>query len=608
MAVDAAGGNSPADGSMAVAAGAALVPASELHAPALAPAAPPVIAASAIDVALDLPPTAPFAVPRPSRETGGPVAGARTATWAVDIKRSACAQSCCSKACRRRLEVGQVRVKSARDHGGRRWFHPGCIAGGLGPLEAIEGVGNLKVEERQHLQEVCDDPGAGRVRATFVAGVRATKRHRSGEAAGRDPPPEDDLEEDGANGSTEGTGSPEQVMNLGWFDDLSYGALATWVPTASVVPREAIHAVARLKGAILKAGAEAKAQGDGPGHARAWKALTFLDRLLFAQLPRRKQGKKGDARAAVVRGKVKRAWRGDWGALFAEASMAGRAGRGKPQGDQQARLHADVRAIEACVGDGLLSKAVARARGAMEMVAGSDTAGALRALFPRGAPAPMQGGPGGLGPELREELVEAAATAIQRHPKRSSPGPNGSRFEHWGVLAADVAALRAGAELLVDFLLGECPPEALNANLGARLMALRKPAGGIRPVAMGSVVRRLAARAACAALKGQIAGAVGPHQYGVGRPAGCELVHKSITALVDDDRSRAVIAFDAVNASGSLPWGRVWAGITARMPELASTARAWLGQPTSHVFWEDGGASHQVEATAGVHQGCPLSP
>ena len=49
--------------------------------------------------------------------------------------------------------------------------------------------------------------------------------------------------------------------------------------------------------------------------------------------------------------------------MFVEASMAGRWGGGAAQGNRQARLQADVKAIEACIGDGLLSKAVARARG-----------------------------------------------------------------------------------------------------------------------------------------------------------------------------------------------------------------------------------------------------
>ena len=106
--------------------------------------------------------------------------------------------------------------------------------------------------------------------------------------------------------------------------------------------------------------------------------------------------------------------------------------------------------------------------------------------------------------------MKAAGKAISKFPRKSSPGPNGSRFEHWGVLAADGGALEAGAEVIVNFLLGECPPEALEANLGARLMALQKPSGGVRPVAMGSVIRRLAAKAACAALRDKVPQAVGP--------------------------------------------------------------------------------------------------
>ena len=172
-------------------------------------------------------------------------------------------------------------------------------------------------------------------------------------------------------------------------------------------------------------------------------------------------------------------------------------------------------------------------------------------------------------PETRKLLVKAAIKAIRRYPRCPSPGPNGSRFEHWGVLTSDSQAMEAAAEVVVDFMLGMCPPEALEANLGARLLALGKPGGGVRPVAMGSVVRRLAARAACSFAKDWVADAVGPCQYGVGRAAGRELAHKALTALVDEDKSRVVLAFDARNAFGSLPRQRVWEGVQARMPILA---------------------------------------
>jgi len=125
---------------------------------------------------------------------------------------------------------------------------------------------------------------------------------------------------------------------------------------------------------------------------------------------------------------------------------------------------------------------------------------------------------------------------------------------------------------------------------------------------MGSVVRRLAARAACAVLKDRVSEAVGPGQFGVGRKAGIEVVHKAIMALVDEDASRVVMAFDASNAFGSLPRQRIWEGVRARLPELECVARAWLGGPTTHVLWDEEGVAHPLQASSEVDQGCPLSP
>ena len=133
---------------------------------------------------------------------------------------------------------------------------------------------------------------------------------------------------------------------------------------------------------------------------------------------------------------------------------------------------------------------------------------AVRALFPVGAPLDLGQG-GTVDEELRAQLTAAAEKSIRRFPRRSSPGPNGSRFEHWGCLVHDALALRRGAEVLVCFLLGELPEDTLKANLAGRLVALVKPNGGVRPLAMGSVMRRLAARAACAVVKERVAAALG---------------------------------------------------------------------------------------------------
>ena len=95
-------------------------------------------------------------------------------------------------------------------------------------------------------------------------------------------------------------GGPEQVANMAWFDRLQYGTLQNWVPTLGVVPQGATHAVAKLKGAILRQTLASKESGDQAGFQRGWKAIIFIDRMLFAEARGgRRKGKK-HSRVEVV--------------------------------------------------------------------------------------------------------------------------------------------------------------------------------------------------------------------------------------------------------------------------------------------------------------------
>ena len=70
---------------------------------------------------------------------------------------------------------------------------------------------------------------------------------------------------------------------------------------------------------------------------------------------------------------------------FAEATEAGLRGRrGAKAEGFQAALEADARAIKSYVADGLLAKAVARARGGLQVLGHSGTVEALGALLPTG--------------------------------------------------------------------------------------------------------------------------------------------------------------------------------------------------------------------------------
>jgi len=158
------------------------------------------------------------------------------------------------------------------------------------------------------------------------------------------------------------------------------------------------------------------------------------------------------------------------------------------------------------------------------------------------------------------------------------------------------------------FALGEVSNDFLCANLGARVLALRKPNGKLRPIACGSVLRRLAARAVCATLKEDIRKACGELQFAVGRRAGCEQVHKALAALTAASPSAVVLQFDCSNAFNTMPRQRIVDAVVARLPALAPVVCNWLTQTTTHLFWDEGRVGKPITATMGVDQGCPLSP
>eukprot|EP00973_Karenia_brevis_P069859 9713019-Karenia_brevis.AAC.1 len=118
--------------------------------------------------------------------------------------------------------------------------------------------------------------------------------------------------------------------------------------------------------------------------------------------------RKGDTRpASVVAGRIQSAWRGDWGTLWRDAVGSRRSGSVTRSKDQA--LQDDVRVIDAYLSDGLVSKAVAVARGAVSTLVGSGAAEALRVLFPAGElPTPSALG-SGVSADLRAKLEAAAA-------------------------------------------------------------------------------------------------------------------------------------------------------------------------------------------------------
>ena len=107
------------------------------------------------------------------------------------------------------------------------------------------------------------------------------------------------------------------------WDDVTYDSLADWVPTLGKLPRDTLHDLALLRGAVCKRVREAFLQGDTGSMERAEKLLTYLDRLVLHS-PRANRGGKRRGLSKTITGRMRLAWAGDWGALWREAASAGK--------------------------------------------------------------------------------------------------------------------------------------------------------------------------------------------------------------------------------------------------------------------------------------------
>ena len=115
---------------------------------------------------------------------------------------------------------------------------------------------------------------------------------------------------------------------------------------------------------------------------------------------------------------------------------------------------------------------------------------------------------------------DALNKALSSAPASSAPGPTGLRFAHLQAFKAHPRALGWVGGLCDRIAEGALPEAAVSLLSLTKLTPLLKDGGGIRPVAGGECLRKLAARALVREHKDALVAAVGRHQYGAGRPGG----------------------------------------------------------------------------------------
>ena len=83
---------------------------------------------------------------------------------------------------------------------------------------------------------------------------------------------------------------------------------------------------------------------------------------------------------------------------------------------------------------------------------------------------------------------------------------------------------------------------------GARLHAAAKKDGGIRPIAVGNILRRLTAKTIARRVQERAASLLAPHQLGVGVKNGCEAILHTVRKVLESDPSLFCLQVDFQNA------------------------------------------------------------
>ena len=224
-------------------------------------------------------------------------------------------------------------------------------------------------------------------------------------------------------------------------------------------------------------------------------------------------------------------------------------------------------------------------------------------------------------PSRREEFIVKASVkeeslnlcknqlfeAVRNSPKGSGTGPSGWRYEHFRVLLDN--------PLTADLLYSSCssvaegilPESICRLVSAARLIALPKANGDVRPIAIGETLRRLTARAICNQKRRQFANFFYPLQHGVSTSGGTELIIHHIQLLLEKNPEWILLKTDVKNAFNSIGRSHLLNQVAEHHPDIYPHVAQMYSSSSPLVFHQDNSSS-VILSEEGIHQGDPLGP
>ena len=198
-------------------------------------------------------------------------------------------------------------------------------------------------------------------------------------------------------------------------------------------------------------------------------------------------------------------------------------------------------------------------------------------------------------------------------PKGTSSGASKLRAQHLldAIAGSTTPAARecllSLTRFMNHFLSGKAPSCLAPWLCGAPLTALLKKGGGVRPIAVGEVLRRLASRLCCLAVRPSLPSVFLPYgQVGVGIPGGLEgAIHitRHFISTHGADDSLALLKVDMKNAFNECDRSAFFTRMSEDFPEISAWVKWCYSQLAELRF-----GNRRLLASSGVQQGDPLGP
>eukprot|EP01052_Picozoa_sp_SAG31_P040349 SAG31_NODE_5821_length_2309_cov_7.914480_1_plen_399_part_01 len=380
-----------------------------------------------------------------------------------------------------------------------------------------------------------------------------------------------------------------------WLSSLSTADLVCRVPTMSHLPRKCSDMFGRCMQHISALLASDSA-------AAAERLLLAMPQLVLLPL-----GCTGQQAARRFRRRCRMFLAGEWSTLWAERPPA--RARRTPANSSTALTAAHVAAIRA-VQSGRPGHAC-RLLTSHGLCTDDDEAfDFLRSVH---FPAPDVD-PAALSPEEQAAYDVARAAPLDNAtmvllrgqfekivptlPSGVGPGPSGLRYEHLRAAHASPD----GAAALQD-ILSRVASGTLNLS-DSRLSALRKgplPADGLRPIAAGEVLRRVAGRALIAVQKNSLESALLADNQFAFTSDGCLIVLRQIEAHLETHPADVLLstdkrtAFQRKSRSSMIRW------LLEHAPSILPLFHACYGEAATLHF-----EGRTLSSSHGCQQGCPL--